>query len=247
MKKFLLSIVFLILTTALIVANLKPLNGLTTIQIAHKLPVLLMPADFTLLIRPVIFIFLAYWIYKFDASETRTTIRSTLFTIACLANTVWFPLWHFGFFGWACLSTLVALFSLYALYRTYPKKQNLFSRRIPISLYFSWTLLDFVINANYLLVLDEWNRFGISTVLWTILNLTILTAVALHFSYHHSERMMSYVFIWVFLGIIVNIGLEELFVSLATLFLMAILVLGIMMFSPSQSSKKIKETSLQQN
>ena len=243
MKKLILAIVFLVLATALTISNSTLLNGMTTIEIAHKLPILLMPADFTFLIRPLIILFLAYWIIQFHSSDSVSTKRILLFITACLANAVWFPLWNYGYFGWAFLLTAIGLLSLYVLYRTYPSKQNEWGQRIPISLLFSWTLIDFVMNANYLLVLDEWNRFGISSVLWTIINLTILTAIALHFSYHHRDRIFSTVFTWVFLGILVNIRFEELFVTLSTLFLIVIMMIGLYIFAPSTPYNKTKETS----
>lgn len=243
MKKIWLSFVLFIMTTALIIANLTKLNGMTTIEIAHKLPVLLMPADYTLIIRPIILLFLAYWIYKFRPYEPSSTKQVTLFTISCLATSAWFPLWHFGIFGWAFFTNIVVLLSLYMLYRMYPAKENGWGQRVPIALFFSWTLIDFVMNLNYLLVFDEWSRMGLSNVLWTILNLTILTAIALHFSYHHRDGVITAVFVWVFFGIIVNIQLEELFVSLSGLFLLSIMVWGLWMFSPSTHSRKTDKTS----
>lgn len=243
MKKLILAFVFLLLATALTISNSTLLNGMTTIEIAHKLPIILVPADFTFLIRPLIILFLAYWIFKFHSNESDSTKRILLFIIACLANAAWFPLWNYGYFGWAFLLTALGLLFLYLLYRTYPTKQNEWSRRIPISLLFSWTIIDFVMNANYLLVLDEWNRLGISSVLWTIINLTILTATALHFSYHHRDRVFSIVFIWVFLGILVNIRFEELFVTLSTLFLIVIMIVGMFMFAPTTPSNKTEKTS----
>lgn len=238
-----LSLALLIMTTALIVANFTPLNGMTTIEIAHMLPMLLMPADITLIIRPLIILLLAYWIYKFRESEPISSKQIALFMIACLTTSVWFPLWHFELFKWASLLSIVALLSLYMLYRTYPVKENQWSQRIPIAFFFSFTIIDFVINTNYFLVFNYWNRFGLSNVLWTILNLTILAAIALHFSYHHRDRIVTVVFSWVFIGILAKIQLEELFVSLSCLFLLAIMILGQWMFSPSTVPKKTKRTS----
>lgn len=243
MKKMILAFVFLLLATALTISNSTLLNGMTTIEIAHKLPILIMPADFTFLIRPIIFLFLAYWIVQFPSSNPHSVRRIILFIIACVTNAAWFPFWHYGYFGWACLSTLVATFSLFELYRSYPKKENKWGQRVPIALLFSWTLVSFVMNANYLLVLDEWNRLGLSSVLWTIINLTILTAIALHFSYHYRDWVISTIFIWLFLGIIVNIRFEELFVTLSTLFLIVIMIVGMFVLAPSPTDKEVKKTS----
>lgn len=242
MKKTISFLALLLLAGSLIFSNVIPLNGLTTISIAHKLPILLLPADYVFLVRPVLFALLFFWIIKMRPSAPSASLRTLLFSAACVANAAWYPLWHFGFFGSAFIVNAVTGLSLYVLYRTYPAKENAWYGRIPISLFFAWTLIDLMLNANYLLVFDDWSRLGISTVLWTILNLTVLTAVALHFSYHHRDIIITAVCLWVFAGIIVNVRTEELFVTLSTLFLMGLMSWGYWFFSAPRVQPIPEET-----
>ncbi|WJY27638.1 tryptophan-rich sensory protein [Sporosarcina trichiuri] len=242
MKKMICSFAFLLLTGSVLLSNTIPVNGQTTIEIAHKLPVLLLPADYALLIRPLLLVILAYWIIKMRSSDFSAPLRIVLFSIACLLNAVWFPLWHYSHYARAFTVTIVLLITLYLLYRTYPKKRNDLAGRVPISLFLAWTIVDLVLNANYLLVFDEWSRLGLSIVLWTILNLSILAAVALHFSFHHRDGAITAVILWVFLGIIVNVWMDELFITLSALFLMALMVFGYWILSPSTVQSKSEET-----
>ncbi len=242
MKKMICFLALLALTGSLVLSNAIPLNGLTTMSIAHKLPILLLPADYVFLVRPVLLGLLFCWIIKMPPSDPSASLRTLLFSAACAANAAWYPLWHFGYFGSSFTISIITGLALYALYRTYPAKQNAWYGRIPVSLFLAWTLIDLVLNANYLLVFDDWSRLGISTVLWTILNLTILTAVALHFSYHHRDGVITAVCLWVFAGIIVNIRMEELFVTLSTLFLMGLMSWGYWFFSAPKVQPIPEET-----
>ncbi|GKV69655.1 hypothetical protein NCCP2716_21530 [Sporosarcina sp. NCCP-2716] len=242
MKKMISFLFLLLLAGSLVVANVIPLNGLTTISIAHKLPILLLPADYVFLVRPVLLVVLFCWIVKMRPSSPVSPKRTLLFSAACAANAGWYPLWHFGFFGTAFAVNAATALALYVLYRTYPAKENAWYGRVPISLFLAWTLIDLVLNANYLLVFDDWSRLGISTVLWTILNLTVLTAVALHFSYHHQDGVITAVCLWVFAGIIVNVRTEELFVTLSTLFLMGLMSWGYWFFSAPRVQPIPEET-----
>lgn len=242
MKKLICSFALLLLAGSVLFSNTIPLNGQTTIEIAHKLPVMLLPADYALLIRPLLLVALAFWIIKMRSSDFAAPLRTVLFLIACLLNAAWFPLWHYNHYAWAFAVTIGTLITLYLLYRTYPKKQNDFAGRIPVSLFLAWTILDLMLNANYLLVFDDWSRLGLSTVLWTILNLSILTAVALHFSYHHRDGAITAVILWFVLGIIVNVWMDELFVTLSACFLMALMVFGYWIVSPSDVKTKPEET-----
>ena len=78
-----------------------------------------------------------------------------------------------------------------------------------------------IANISYVLTLHEWSGWGLSNPLWTVIYLTIATAIALHFLYHYADIAFSAVFIWAFIGITVKNGADELFVSAAALFLAA--------------------------
>lgn len=217
-------------------ANIVPLNGNTTVEIAHKLPILFMPANYVFFIWIVIYLLLAYWIFGFwkdRQSETNGLInrRMFLFILSSIFNIAWIVLWHYEYFNWTIVIMAILVATLVILYFTYPKYENRLQGRIPIALYLGWVMILFIINIIYVLTFHEWSGWGLSTPLWTVSYLTIATAIALHFMYHHRDIVLNIAFMWAFVGIAVKNGFEELFVSVAALFLAAALTVYLLFFN----------------
>jgi hypothetical protein len=223
-------------------ANIMPINGKTTGEISNSLPVLFIPAGYASLIWPVIYLLLAIWLYGFirnivNADYVLFNTRVVLFVLSCLFNITWILLWHFGFFGWATIINLALLATILTIYFTYSKNDSHFYGRVPIAVYLGWTLVLTIANISYVLMLREWSGWGLSDPLWTVIYLTIATAIALHFLYHYSDLAFSAVFIWAFIGITVKNGADELFVTAAALFLAATIT-GFMFFRRKSFASK---------
>ena len=80
-----------------------------------------------------------------------------------------------------------------------------------------------------MLTVHSWNGWGLSDQLWTVIMLTVATALALHIRFHHSDIPLTLVFIWAFVAIAVRHGMDELLVSTAALFLSGVLLTGILL------------------
>ena len=65
-----LSLIAVILINA--AANIMPLNGKTTGEIANRLPVLFTPANYVFFIWPVIYLLLAYWLFGFRRKQRKS-------------------------------------------------------------------------------------------------------------------------------------------------------------------------------
>jgi hypothetical protein len=224
-------------------ANILPINGKTTGEISNSLPVLFTPADYVFSIWAVIYLLLAFWLYGFIHNKTNIyhalfNRRVILFMISCLLNIAWILLWHFGYFEWTIVIIAALLVILLTIYFTYPKRNNLFYERVPIAVYLGWTFVAAIANISYVLTLHEWHGWGLSNPLWTVIYLTIATAIALHFLYHYADIALNLVFIWAFIGIAVKNGTEELFVSAAALFLVA--TIAVFIFFRRKSFTAIK-------
>ncbi|CAM3212831.1 tryptophan-rich sensory protein [Filibacter tadaridae] len=216
-----------------VAANIIPFNGKTTGEIANRLPVLFTPASYVFIIWAVIFMLLAVWIYVHSRRGESTDLylnnwRAALFVFSCLLNISWILLWHYTFFNWTIVVMFVLLLTLFALYSTYPKQESRQFERLPISIYLGWIFVATIANGNYVLTFHEWNGWGLSNPLWTVISLSVATAIALHFLYHYKDRALNVVFMWAFIGIAVKNGVDELFVSSAALFLTA--VIGVSLF-----------------
>ena len=210
------------------VANILPLNGSTTGEIANQLPVLFIPAGYVFCIWVIIYLLLACWLFGFKQDKNNSNrltlnLRAILFSLSCLFNIIWIILWHFRYFDWTIVIMISLLLTLLALYFTYPKVSNLFLGRLPIAVYLGWIFVALIANISYVLTLHEWSGWGLSDPLWTVIYLTFATAIALHFLYHHADIAFNLVFVWTFIGIAVKNGTDELFVTAASLFLTAVI------------------------
>lgn len=219
-----LSLIAVIIVNA--AANILPINGKTTGEISNSLPVLFTPAGYVFSIWTVIYLLLAFWLYGFIRNKENIehalfNRRAVLFIISCLFNIAWILLWHFGYFEWTIVIILALLLTLLTIYFTYSKRDNHFFNRVPIAVYLGWTFVASITNISYVLTLHEWNGLGLSTPLWTVIYLTIASAIALHYLYHYADISLALVFVWAFIGIAVKNGTNELFVSTAALFLAA--------------------------
>ena len=224
-------------------AEIIPFNGKTTTEIMNRLPILFTPASYVSIIWIFIYILLGIWLYKFWRnhqliSKSISNLRTILFTLSSIFNILWVILWHYEFYHWTLLIVILLLATLTGLYFSYPRTQNNFFERVPISVYLGWVIISFISMMNYVLTLHEWSGLGISDALWTVIYLTLATAIALHFMYHYRDIAFNVVFMWMFIGIAVKNGLDSLFVSTAALFLTA--VMGASFFLMKNRHKSIK-------
>lgn len=228
------------LITINIAANVVPLNGKTTVDILNSLPIPFTPAKYVFIIWFVIYGFLGVWVYGFFKNRHKQErnslldLQASLFVFSSFFNIAWFLLWHFEYFEMAVLSMIILALVLTVLYFTYPQKENSLFGRIPISLYLGWIIVFSIANVNYILTLHEWSGWGISTSLWTVIILTFITAIALHFMYHHRDYVINIVFMWVFIGIAVINGWDTLFISTASLFLTAVMATNYYMMNRNE-------------
>lgn len=224
-------------------AELIPFNGKTTTEIMNRLPVLFTPANYVLIIWLVIYLLFAIWLYGFWHSQLQTSksilnLRLFLFILSSTLNILWVLLWHYEFYHWTLLVIVGLLATLAAFYFSYPKTENKLLARTPISIYFGWVTVSFISTANYVLTWQEWSGWGISNSLWTVIFLTLATAIALHFIYHYRDIAFGIVFMWAFVGIAVNNGLDSLFVSTAALFLTAVIGASFILFKKPEDITK---------
>lgn len=230
MFRFLSMIFFLLASLSIIItAEIKPLNNNTTVDIMNKLPVILIPSTYVFLIVIIIFIFLALWLFRlwrerFEKPKGLLSRKVLLFN-ACLGlHVLSIVLWHYEFFTLMVVSFIGLLSTSAALYFSYPKTENNILERVPISLYFGWNLFSFMFLSNYTLTLIEWTGWGISQPLWSVIFLTITTAIGLHFLYHYKDFAFNSVLVWGFISIAVKNGFDSLFVTTAALFLTAVII-----------------------
>ena len=149
----------------------------------------------------------------------QTNLQSALFICNAIVHILVIYIWHEGQYMSAiilCGALLILLFSLYNTYPIHPKALKL---RIPTALLFSWQLFLFVMMVNITLIRYEWTGLGLSFSLWTVIFLTIITIVSVYLRYQYDDWVSPIVLIWIFIGITIENGFQDLLVSTAAIFL----------------------------
>lgn len=227
-------IVLIISTIVATVYTLKvfwlQLNGQSTIEIINRLPVLFTPAVYVFALWFVIFAFLFVWCFHYSKysklNNDISTLQTSLYVLAIIFQIISLYNFHQENLYTSLVLLVLQVLSLFGLYLTYPLTKESIKLRIPIALYFGWTLFLFILHLCYILVSIEWQGFGLSNALWAVIFLTLGTAAAMHLRYHHYDIAFPVVFVWCYLGIAIANGFDELLVTIAALFLIGVMIVG---------------------
>ncbi len=229
----LMTIAFIAVIVMNTLANTLPLNGQTTGEVSNRLLVLFTPAGYVFSIWSIIYLLLAIWIIAFwvrlKKGQTPSSKIALYFILSCVANISWLLLWHYELFAWSILAMLGYLGALIGLYLQYENAQISATERLPISINLGWISVATIANISFVLTYYNWNGWGLSDQLWTVIMLTFATALALHIRFHHMDVPFAFVFIWAFIGIAIKHGPSEMLVTTASLFLSGVILTGILL------------------
>ncbi|WP_314733330.1 tryptophan-rich sensory protein [Anaerobacillus sp. CMMVII] len=190
-------------------ANSLPFNNQTTGEIANRLPVLFTPAGYVFSIWALIYFLLFIWVLR-GFSKKRQDLplykkATPLFVITCTFNSFWLFLWHYEYFLLSAMIMVSLLISLIFLYQVARKHATGIMDILPFSVYLGWISVATIANISYVLVHEQWDRFGLSDVLWTVIMFLVATVLALFFRIQKSDVAYPLVFVWAFIGIGVKI------------------------------------------
>jgi hypothetical protein len=197
-------------------ANALPLNGRNTGEISDSIPNLFVPAGITFsiwgLIYTLLIILIIYQIRTTAASADPNPPVDRLgiwFFISCLANAFWIITWHWQLL-WASLVIMIILLASLIIMHTRIRREFFeheiglrfkFAVSLPISIYLGWITVATIANITALLVVLEWNRFGLSEEFWTVLMIGIATLVYLLGILVRRDIWFAAVGVWAFAGI----------------------------------------------
>jgi len=198
-----------------LLAERLPLGGKTTGQISAQYPVLIAPAGYAFSIWLVIYtLLIGFVLYGFTKSGRESKMVQGVgayFFLSCLFNIAWLLLWHnekivssvFIMFG--LLLTLVTIYMRVNDRCYYPltRAEHLFVR-LPFSIYLGWICVASIVNVGSALYAIEWDRFGLSNTMWTIIMLIAATLIAFWLGLRYSDPAIVLVFIWAYIAIYFN-------------------------------------------
>ncbi len=212
----LLVLVALIATIAMnAAANLLPLNGRNTGEIANQFMIFITPAGYVFSIWSLIYVgLIAYAVYQLTPAGRRS-VRvqriSLLFVVSCIANMVWLELWHYGYYVWtlaAMLTLLASLVCIYLLLRASPaiSQAEKWCVDYPFSLYVGWVTVATLVNLSVVLDVLGARPFGMMAATWAIVMIALAATIALLIGFRRKDAIYLAVVAWALEGIALKAG-----------------------------------------
>jgi hypothetical protein len=192
-------------------ANALPLNGRNTGEISDSIPNLFVPSGTTFAIWGVIYVLLIVLVVYQIGQRNKTAFPDPIealgiwFFISCLANGAWIFAWHWQLQILSVLIMLVLLISLMVMHIRSREPEAPLGYRIaimlPISVYFGWITVATIANVTSVLVVLDWNRFGLSQVFWTVAVIVVAIVINLLIVIIKGDPWFALVGIWALYGI----------------------------------------------
>lgn len=239
LTKFLVLLTFVVMVGANALANILPINGITTGAISDSYPNLFAPAGYTFAIWGLIYLALAFAVVRLlFQNDPQFEFVSHWFILSNLANTAWIFGWHYRMIPLTTLLIIVVLYSILKIvFRLNPGENRLagISQRLPYEIYGGWLLVATVANITTLLVDIGFSGFGISEVLWMLLILAVAWLIVSATVIRVKSYGIGFVLIWAYGGIVskhisANPGFDNaypavVFTTVGLMILMAVLLM----------------------
>lgn len=189
------------------------INGLSQKDISDMYPTLLTPKPIAFSIWGLIYLSIIvsfiYLLRENSKSWVQQTVRaiSAPFYISCILNMVWIFVFSYELFGLAALITLLLAVTLSILCRRIElnRDRSLILPAFSFGLYTGWALIASVLGVAIWLVSIEWNGFGLSPVIWSIIVLIVAVFLTAFVSLKLRNAIIPIPVAWAY----INIGIRH--------------------------------------
>lgn len=223
-----------------VLANVLPINGQTTGAVANQFDVYFFPAGYAFSIWSVIYLglvaFAVYQALPAQRDNPRVSRIGYLVVLTGLANIAWIFFWHYERFPLSVVAMLVLLGALIAIYqllevgqRSVPAAEKWLAH-VPFSLYLAWVTVATIANVTILLAYLNWDGWGISPAVWTVILIIVGLAIAAVVSLPRSDTAYLLVIAWAFAAIAVRQADVSLVFTSAAIAAGVVLILAIVAF-----------------
>lgn len=195
-----------------------PFNGQTSAEIANRIPIFFLPANYVFSIWSLIYIGLfAYAIFQaLPAQRENPRLRAIggWFILSCVANCTWLFLFHYNQFWVSTVAMVVLLVSLIVIYRLLRAGSpsigagERWAVRLPFSIYLGWITVATVANFTYALYSPNSSLLGIPDATWGAIMLLVAAGIGGAFAFLNRDAVYALVLVWSFVGIIVRFPAE---------------------------------------
>lgn len=231
----LINIIALLATLAVnFLANALPLNGQTSAEIANRLPIFFVPANYVFSIWGIIYTFLiGFGIYQALPSQRENPLIRRIgywFALTCAMNAGWLFMFHYNLFGFSMIAMVILLAALIVIYlhigigRKAVSSRDKWLVHVPFSIYLGWITVATVANAAYVLYDAQWDGLGIGGDVWAAVMLVVAAVITLGIIIRHSDIAYTLVILWALAGIVIKQAETPLVAGTAGL--MALIVFG---------------------
>jgi len=151
------------------------------------------------------------------------------FVISCIANIAWVFLWLNLFIGLSLFAMFLLLFSLLKIVMN--NRMELWDAPLsviaflwwPFVFYSGWVTVASIANVSAFLVTENWNGFGISETIWTVVMILIAGIINLIVTWTRNMREFALVGVWALTAIAVANWENNQTVAYTAIFVAAIL------------------------
>lgn len=215
--KILVVVTFLLMIVVNGLANILPINNISTGAISDSYPNLFAPAGVTFVIWGIIYLLLAsYTFYQLGFLQNQVSLKKgklmekvgIIFSLSSIANTFWIIAWHYMNITLSMLLMLLILGSLIYINRLIIAadldiREKIFIS-LPFSVYFGWITVATIANGTILLVSQGWDGFGLSDSFWTIIILLVGLVIACATIIRNRNYPYGLVIVWAYMGILIK-------------------------------------------
>ena len=191
-------------------ANILPLNGVTTGEASDTFPSLFTPAGYVFsiwgLIYALLIVFVVYQARPSQKDNPRLTRLGYWFAVSCVFNFSWLFAWHYGAIWLSELLMLGILTSLIVCYLRLGIGEQMVPRteawavRLPFSVYLGWITVATVANTSVTL-LEYGVTGGWLAPLWTLIAITAALGIGYLMLRNRRDAAFNLVLVWAFVGI----------------------------------------------
>lgn len=196
-------------------ANVNPPNGLTIGAISQNIfkNVLIIPASYAFAIWGLIYLgLISLAIYQALPAQKSDGLLSKIgykLAIASIAQIIWVMCFLYRQYGASMIAMLCILLPLIAAYWSLPFKtrvsrQQQWLIKLPISIYLAWISVATIINGAILLASWQWQGWGLSPIVWTVIMLLIAGLITHFVVLPRLDFAYGGVFIWAAIAIAIK-------------------------------------------
>lgn len=206
---------FIVMVTMNFLANYLPLNGKGTGELSDLYPNLFVPAGITFAIWGLIYLLLTiFTIYQIGLIKKKSDFSfvkkiGPFYFISSILNAVWILCWHYEKVLFSLIIMVLLLLTLIKIYLNLKKwsGNSYFEKFIvkqPFNVYLGWITVATIANVTTFLVDINWDGFGISSDIWTVIMISAAALIAIIAILKEKNYLYSLVIVWAISGIIIK-------------------------------------------